>query len=106
MLWDVPRTEKLDVFKGHTSSLRTVAFRDEDSGRYLARLMYITDAPPRHQWRVLWSEILYILSTVESVYILSTVESVYVLETESALYFLVVLRTRRKIFTDFHEPQV
>ncbi|XP_033734620.1 LOW QUALITY PROTEIN: denticleless protein homolog [Pecten maximus] len=31
VLWDVPRAEKLDVFKGHTSSVRTVAFRSDDS---------------------------------------------------------------------------
>ncbi|XP_069116303.1 denticleless protein homolog [Argopecten irradians] len=31
VLWDIPRAEKLDVFKGHTSSVRTVAFRKDDS---------------------------------------------------------------------------
>ncbi|XP_021363808.1 denticleless protein homolog [Mizuhopecten yessoensis] len=31
VLWDVPTAEKLDVFKGHTSSVRTVAFRSDDS---------------------------------------------------------------------------
>ncbi|XP_060082878.1 denticleless protein homolog [Ylistrum balloti] len=31
VLWDVPRAEKMDVFKGHTSSVRTVAFRSDDS---------------------------------------------------------------------------
>ena len=43
VLWDVDTSQKLEVFRGHTSSIRSVAFRQRDDGTSA----HVTDWPER-----------------------------------------------------------